>query len=355
MHSDILSNRVERSGSGRVVMHKAAAIGLLKDQLEHLSSDEDLDAAVLTVLALARNELDQGSMRVGVVLQFEPHLPTASWMNVYGRVEPVETHARAMLLLVERAGGLPNLKLPGLAATIAYADLLDASATYRKPAFACWWEMDKTIVHAHSGLRSGAGNAPGRAFFTKGTRGLPGSAISVLVCLATVDRYMAARHNKALEKEEENLLVMSRNTIQHRLLSLPSFEDLSESETEGTDPVGYEICRLTAVIYSNAVILGLPPHTRWHEVLAKRLRALLESNQSSSVVVEVSDLLIWALCVGGLAAWRTPEREFFESALRNATRKRKLLTWVKVERVVEDFLWSQSACKHGAAMIWLSL
>jgi hypothetical protein len=260
-----------------------------------------------------------------------------------------------MFLLVERIGGLQNIRMAGLAAVLAYADLIDASSHYQKPAFDCWWEPDESILRSHNMLRSKAGNAPGKAFFAKIPGGLPPKMLSVLVRLATIDRYMADRRGKDLDKDEENHMMQTRNAIQHTMLALPAFSDLSEDDSSGAHPMMYELCRLTAVIYSGAVIMGVPPHLGWHTALVKRLRKMLEACKMDECKDEESDLLVWSLCVGGLAAWRSSHRAFFETSLKEVARRRKLSNWQKVERILEDFLWSEAACKHGAAMLWLSL
>jgi hypothetical protein len=260
-----------------------------------------------------------------------------------------------MFLLIDRAGGLSNIKMPGLANVLAYADLLDACSHYRRPAFDCWWQPQETILRSHNMLRSKGGNTPGKAFFARVPGGLPPKALAVFVRIATIDRHMATRRGKDLEKSEENEVVRTRNAVQHSLLSLPEFAALDADESKGTHPMMYELCRLTAVIYSSAVIMGVPPHLGWHTVLVKRLRKMLEACKLEECKDEESDLLVWSLCVGGLAAWRSPHRTFFETSLKEVVHRRKLSNWQKVERIVEDFLWSEAACKHGAAMLWLSL
>ena len=355
VHSDLVRNRVEKSTDRNIVAHKAAAIGLLKDKLDTLDDDTDLDAILLTVLTLASNELDEASMSVGTVLPFEAHVPTARWMTVYGRLETVETHAKAMFLLIHRIGGLQNIRLPGLAHTIAYADLINASVHHRRPALDCWWQSDEPILRAHSRLRTPAGNTPGRAFFTRIPGSLPPKVISLLVRLATLDRYMAQSRNEELSSEAETHLIDTRNALHHALLSLDPFSELAEDDRHGARELMYELCRTTAVLYSNAVLMGVPPHLGWHLPLVKLLRSMLESCRTTPWLDDATDILVWALCVGGLAAWRSPHRSFFETYLKDIIRRRKLVSWTKIQRIVEDFLWSEAACKHGAAMLWLAL
>jgi hypothetical protein len=51
---------------------------------------------------------DEGvlSERVG----FTPHLPSAWWISIYGKTRIIEQHYRAVLSMVQKAGGL--LQLP---------------------------------------------------------------------------------------------------------------------------------------------------------------------------------------------------------------------------------------------------
>ncbi|KAK3649660.1 hypothetical protein LTR56_006843 [Elasticomyces elasticus] len=353
VHSDLLHDQVSKSGSQQVIAHKTAAIGLLKRNLMHLDRSDTLDAAVLTVLALASNELDPLRLHSLAQLPFEPHMPTASWVSVYGRLETVKTHSNALSLLVDSVGGLPNLTLPGLANMITFSDLLDASAQLRKPAFPCTWQLHDSVLCSYSVLGPLARHTPGHGFFTKVPVGMPAS-MSVLVRLATVDRYMSERRGKLWDEDEAYQVISSRNAAQHALLSLPDLTDFGPRDVHGTQVLMYGICRLTAVIYSNAVILGLPPHSGWHTALVKRLRRLLEVCRISNPD-EASDLLVWSVCVGGLAALGSPHRCFFETFLKDIVRTRKLLMWRDVQIILEDFIWSDAACRDGAGTMWLAV
>ncbi|KAK5695012.1 hypothetical protein LTR17_024696 [Elasticomyces elasticus] len=353
VHSDLLHDQVSKSGSRQAIAHKTAAIGLLKHNLEHLDRNDTLDAAVLTVLALASNELDPLRLHSLAQLPFAPHMPTASWVSVYGRLETVKTHSNALSLLVNSVGGLSNLTLPGLANMIAFSDLLDASAQLRTPAFPCTWQLHDSVLCSYNVLRPLARRTPGHGFFTKIPGACPAS-MSVLVRVATVDRYMSERRGKAFDEKQESQLISSRNAAQHALLSLPNVTEFSHDNVHGTKVLMYGICCLTAVIYSNAVILGLPPHTGWHTLLVTRLRRRLEVCQGLKVD-EASDLVVWSVCVGGLAALGSPHRCFFETFLKDIVKVRKLLTWRDVQTILEDFMWSDAACRDGAGTMWLAV
>ena len=101
VHRDVVSNRVLYSNSQEILAHKTQAIRLLNAVLAE-SSDAAVDMIILTTLLLATTELQQERIDGDLLLLFDPHLPTANWISVYGRIETVKLHARAMMALVIR-------------------------------------------------------------------------------------------------------------------------------------------------------------------------------------------------------------------------------------------------------------
>ena len=66
-------------------------------------------------MLLAALDNDQDQLDNCPVFLFDPHMPAANWLNIYGRMEkPVEPHANAVHVLLQLVGGLENVKLPGV-------------------------------------------------------------------------------------------------------------------------------------------------------------------------------------------------------------------------------------------------
>ena len=121
IYQDVLDNRILRSIQRDALLHKGEAIRILNDML--LAVDQfgiDLEVVILVVQCLAtHNDLDHNSMASRAGNAFKPHSPSAKCVGVYGRVHAAEAHHNAQKILVDRAGGLANIRLPGLANVIA--------------------------------------------------------------------------------------------------------------------------------------------------------------------------------------------------------------------------------------------
>lgn len=190
------------------------------------------------------------------------------------------------------------------------------------PSFPCFWTPDATILASHSKLRSSSDQRPGKGFFADVPGGLPLHTLSVLMRLATIDRYMAKQCGTDMTDDAYRRMMSTRNSIHHAVLSLPVWDDLPEAERNLSrtcqQPL-YEATRLSAIIYSCAVIYCLPPHRNWHLKLTGELRKVIEGY--ARFMDEAPYLLLWVLCVGALAALRSPDRMFFEQKLGEVVAK----------------------------------
>lgn len=179
-----------------------------------------------------------------------------------------------------------------------------------------------------------------------------------MIHLATINGIISNAQHQPLTAQKRQAVLATRNALQYQLLLLPEWHDLDEDAQTHSDESLYKICRLTAIIYSNAVLFGLPPHRGWHTNLAMRLR---EESQIPDDTPHRStgsdDLLLWVYFVGGMAAFRSPARLYFESALRDLLRRRRKRsrTWDMVEAVLGEFMWSRAACRHGASVLWVAV
>ena len=197
--------------------------------------------------------------------------------------------------------------------------------------------------------------APGRGFFTRIPGGLPSRALTAMIRLATIDRYMADCRSRRLEPDEMQSLIATRNAVQHALLSLPTWDALRNEVKTYAHKQAYECCFQTAALYSNAVIMAFPPHLGWHVNFVHNLRSIIGPALAEGLGDSMHDLLIWSLSVGALASFRTPERSFFEDCLKELLRLRRITSWPEVQIILEEFLWSDAACRHGAAVLWASI
>ena len=170
--------------------------------------------------------------------------------------------------------------------------------------------------------------------------------------LATDDKVMELHRHLGVESPIHHLCIKARNWTHHRLMSLPCWQELAEDERSECPQGAYEICRVTAILYSTAVIFPMPANTGWYlkevEALANfhktfTLRGLPGSTNSS---------IIWALWIAGMAAMHTPHRNFFVTALRSSLVSSGLLSWPAVTDTLARFLWSEPACGRGGKLLW---
>lgn len=143
-----------------------------------------------------------------------------------------------------------------------------------------------------------------------------------------------------------------RDTVGHAVISLPSWEELGEAEKCDCHSALYQICRLTVGLYLTAVMLARPPHSGWQTIYVERMRSLIEFSGFAMWSVDVGPVLLWVLCVGGIAAYRTKHRAFFEQTLRRELLSSTLRSWPEVRECLKGFMWTDGACEYGAAVLW---
>lgn len=114
VHHDLFCNKLEWTVSKKNLSHKVEALSLLQTRVSEITSD-NASFALFAVLLLASLDNDQDELSRCPVWLFDPPIPAANWLNIYGRMEkPVEPHANAVHVLLQLAGGLENVKLPGI-------------------------------------------------------------------------------------------------------------------------------------------------------------------------------------------------------------------------------------------------
>jgi hypothetical protein len=94
--------------------HKLIAIQKLK---EVISSGEEVsrDEVILAILILACQDIVNVTRKKEL---FNSPLQKGSWLNVYGNIQQIPAHLKAVMTLVALRGGLENLELKGLAQII---------------------------------------------------------------------------------------------------------------------------------------------------------------------------------------------------------------------------------------------
>jgi hypothetical protein len=140
-----------------------------------------------------------------------------------------------------------------------------------------------------------------------------------------------------------------RGSVHQRVLLLPSLYESTKvsSQTPSID----NACATTALIYSIAVLFPVPKRSRPFRILVTRLRALIETEEIDKDP-RISDLLLWMLMAGGIAALGTENRAWYVQQLIEYVMRWKIYEWARVEEIVRDFLWLDSACGEGGRKLW---
>ena len=181
--------------------------------------------------------------------------------------------------------------------------------------------------------------------------GLPKEMLSTFAYISAVDQVLAHVRGQNLDDEEADRLRCSVNDAHYRLMSLRPWPDLSEEERADSHLGTYELCRLSIILYSNAILFPVPVASGWHVELLGQLRVLLDTTRLLFWPEDVSSLAIWSLCLASIAAFATKHRVYFEQTLRDLLIERALVRWRDVTAILKQFLWSDAACSQGLLVL----
>ncbi|KAF2162931.1 hypothetical protein M409DRAFT_26784 [Zasmidium cellare ATCC 36951] len=343
--------------SGRPVqqarlVHRLKTIQLVNQQLGNIDN-VDPEPILLAITTLWRINTDQmGGVRAAPLI-FTPHRRSASWVALFGKLGGDDTHSRAMVELVNRVGGMSNFTtLPSLQETLALGDVLHSSANASKPLFPSIWDAQVFVKVLKPSLQTLAGDVEGRGFVNQVPGGLPADALATFERLSLVDKLLDDFSAKSVSLSNDIILATLGDAVQHELLSLPSWPSLNEDDRHGCYLATYEVCRITAILYSNSVIFPMAPDASWLEKLLKQLRLVLETSNMSMWDDDTLPMLVWSLFIAGMAAFWTRHRSFFVTHLRSTLVLAGVSSLEAVKAMIRVFLWRDDACGHGADMLW---
>jgi hypothetical protein len=143
-------------------------------------------------------------------------------------------------------------------------------------------------------------------------------------------------------------IALVRNTLQHRLLSLPAYPLQPPSQAN----LMYEVCRAAALTYSNIVIFPLPPASGVHTNLVFRLKQLLSLTTLSCPKAHLH-VMLWAITLGGISTSSSSERVWFLSKFAEVSTKLGLYQWSRIQECLSSFLWLDFICEKEGVQLWL--
>ena len=138
-----------------------------------------------------------------------------------------------------------------------------------------------------------------------------------------------------------------RNLIQYHLMSFPPARSLT-----GANPF-YEVCRISAIIYSVGVTFPLPGAGAPFASLARTLKTELQVLGPCCDWPSLdANILVWLLTLGGIAATGLSERKWFVVALARQARRALLCQWQELKQALKATLWLDSACDRAGEQLW---
>jgi hypothetical protein len=222
----------------------------------------------------------------------------------------------------------------------------------RKPRLPNVWldDLDNSLLLRQ--LRLPVLRQSGQGFIYKIPGSLPDAARSTFVELSVVDTMLSTRRQQWSDTPGFQALLRTRNGLHHAVLSIPPWDDLDPEEKHSTHSTTYEACRLTAIIYSNSVLMGFPNNTGWHKIHLKRLRMVITLSDAHNHGHNMSEFLVWVSFVAGIAAYQLPEFAFFVEVLRKTCVSLGVKKLADARSILRDFIWSDDACLTGATILW---
>lgn len=119
LHLALQDNSGAAEQKQQMLKHRSVVIRLLNERMNNLQND-DIETIMLGIFTMYPEDDEIRQASQARVSLFVPHMPWADDLNIYVGGDP-ETHRRAIKWLVNRAGGIDRLKLPGLGkATATY-------------------------------------------------------------------------------------------------------------------------------------------------------------------------------------------------------------------------------------------
>lgn len=182
---------------------------------------------------------------------------------------------------------------------------------------------------------------------------LPREARQCMNSLTMVDQMMAQYRMHRLQNINLELLITARDTAHHCLISLPRWEELSQTSQCGR--IEYEVCRLTTTLYVHCVISPLLPGCRGVLLPIAELHELFSSMNAETMKDYQAEMLLWSAFVCGIAAFRTQRKGFFINVLRGIVLARHISSLEEALSVCRSFIWTDCACLQGASLLWEAL
>ncbi|KAJ9613312.1 hypothetical protein H2200_003254 [Cladophialophora chaetospira] len=344
---------------------KGKALQCLQQDINATGSSMPSDIVINVIAALAAQEPDQNALtlRRGHHQRQSP-LVKAQLLDVIAYMKPEIAHVMAMYQLVERRGGIQNIKTFGVAYLVALVDLLAANSQalpprlpmswkYRSPFLCIERDAHACDVHTSSPL--------GKGFFTI-SPGLKAQIEPFFYLLpyisevsAAIAGYQCRTSHDVSPAWDLNLgdIVKFANSVHYRILCLGQPESPEAPQEEN---VSLDIIRLAALLHSNFVIFPVGHPSGVPNILAHKLQSILQERDDTNPFVCDSELELWMLTWGAIGALQEAILlRWFVGRIGKLTRELCNNNWPKYLEILQGFLWWSYICDDYARQIWACL
>lgn len=183
---------------------------------------------------------------------------------------------------------------------------------------------------------------------------LPPNLVDALAELRMADEYLKTLTSVLPDMRSRQKVMAIQDSVQRRLLSVPTWNDLNVDVRAQASRQTYECGRLGAIMYSTAVVLALPPESGWHIRLATEIRsAVIQPRRSRNN--DDDSIMLWALSLAAIACHDSWLFSWYISDLRKRARHHGVRNWSDLETILKTLVWCDSACGRGAAVLRNSL
>lgn len=317
--------------------------------------EQKTDELLMAVFLMGYSRYDEAAFSPGRHSHKSP-LHDIQWANIYSYLDYDKVHVAGLMQLLEVRGGIDAIELNGLAEMMCLATIMFSSKFLQKPLFPFipiiktngrhqqpdWPEPIQYLLKMYKG-----GDYPKMAELN-----LPNSLITLFKDIysynAVIELYMKGIFTGSFVGSDAPIMADRRNCIQHRALSLPSAEELDQSEFCPT----YESLRLATIIYCLLTIFPLVPVMAPYHRLTTELRQALASQPVSRVWKSVPELFIWILVVGGIASTRPEVVTWYAALLSQVAIATNLSSWPDVKKTLQSVLWLGSICDEQGEDLW---
>ncbi|KAF5550770.1 hypothetical protein FMEXI_3729 [Fusarium mexicanum] len=350
--------------------------------IAHISKDitkpvaEIPEQTLYAILSLCGPEMSPDDGNGITKKAFDPPLAELSWIHVFGSRLLIDSHAKALMKLVDLKGGIHNVKYAGFQASFNYMDLVRATQKLVKPHLPVS-QLYGRVKETHDRTK----------FFGYASDFVEQPPLTE--CPAIIDRLselglaedirdaicdmrgwvkvIEAYHHNALTNPDLSLLAAHRDLIQQRLLATlpdgydgkkPVQRDAPRSPEITADHWINEIVQTALLIFSLGVTCPISYAPPYHYA-SQRLQAQLILYKERAVYLELSDLLIWLGMLGILCTEQVGSglREWFVGFLGRVEQKRTVAEdareWDEVRKEsLEPIMWSSVACDTAAERAW---